>query len=71
MDTVDARGLSCPQPVLVALEKMRAMGSGRMEILVDTDTARENVIRAAAGQGWRAAETQTEGMEYRITLEKN
>lgn len=41
---VDARGLSCPQPVLLAMEAVKA-GSGPLEILVDNPTARENVTR--------------------------
>lgn len=43
---VDARGLSCPQPVILAKQ---AIGAGEfpLEILVDTATSRENVRRLA------------------------
>lgn len=40
-EKVDARGLSCPQPVLMALSKMKELGTGEIEILVDNDVSRE------------------------------
>jgi len=70
-DLVDARGLSCPQPVLLTLEKLRSLNQGELVVLVDTDTSRENVLRAAASLGWQAKAIQTEGSEYRLTLEKS
>uniref|UniRef100_A0A7V4LDM6 UPF0033 domain-containing protein n=1 Tax=Desulfobacca acetoxidans TaxID=60893 RepID=A0A7V4LDM6_9BACT len=59
-ELVDARGLSCPQPVLITLEKLRSLDQGELVVLVDTDTSRENVLRAAASLGWqpKAVETQ-------------
>ncbi len=51
-ERVDARGLSCPQPVLDTLAKMAALGSGEIEVLVDTEASRENVARAAGSKGW-------------------
>ncbi len=49
---VDARGLSCPQPVILALDAMKREKSGRIEVLVDSDVCVENVTRAARSQGW-------------------
>jgi len=68
--TVDARGLSCPQPVLMTLEQMKKLGRGEIQILVDTETSRENVTRAAASQGWRVRGVQEEGEAYRIVVGK-
>jgi TusA-related sulfurtransferase len=68
---VDARGLSCPQPVLITLEKLRSLNQGELVVLVDTDTSRENVLRLAASLGWQARDVQAEGSEYRLTLEKS
>ena len=70
MKTVDARGLSCPQPVLLTLEAIKERPSGEITILVDTDTPKENVIRAATSQGWEVVEVQEEDMEYRIRIRK-
>ncbi len=70
-ELVDARGLSCPQPVLITMEKLRSLNQGELVVLVDTDTSRKNVLRAAASLGWQAREVKTEGSEFRLTLEKS
>ncbi|MHB0856128.1 MAG: sulfurtransferase TusA family protein [Anaerolineae bacterium] len=49
---VDARGLSCPQPVILARQAIK-QGSFPIEVLVDTATARDNVTRLAEKQGCR------------------
>jgi tRNA 2-thiouridine synthesizing protein A len=69
-EQVDARGLSCPQPVLLIMEKLRTLNQGELVVLVDTDTSRENVSRAAASLGWQVKAVQPEGGAYRITLQK-
>ena len=51
-DVVDARGLSCPQPVVLTNKKMVEMGKGIFEVLVDTETSKENVSRLAQQLGW-------------------
>jgi len=53
MKTVDARGLSCPQPVLMTLDAIKGGDADELEVLVDTDTSKENVVRAATSQGWK------------------
>jgi TusA-related sulfurtransferase len=67
---VDARGLSCPQPVLLTLEKIQSRGHGELLVLVDTDTSKENVIRAAGSLGWQVKNVEAAGTEYKLTLEK-
>ena len=67
---VDARGLSCPQPVLLALNAIKKIDKGEIVVLVDTDTSRENVSRAATSQGWEVKKAESEGTGYRITLLK-
>lgn len=64
---VDARGLSCPQPVLLAVQAMKGKGSGEIEVLVDNEASRENVIRAAAAQGWEAA-VEAAGGDFLLRL---
>ncbi len=67
---VDARGLSCPQPVLMTLDEIKRVGKGEIDVLVDTDTSRENVSRAAQSQGWEVKEIGEEGEGYRIKIVK-
>ena len=46
--TVDARGLSCPEPVLLSKAAIEGVGGGTViKVLVDTVTSRENVTRMA------------------------
>ncbi len=49
--TVDARGLSCPQPVIMTLDEIKKGSDKEIIVLVDTDTSKENVTRAAESQG--------------------
>lgn len=68
--TIDARGFSCPQPVMMTLDEISAIDRGEIVVLVDADAAKENVIRAAASQGWLMTDVQSEDDEYRITISK-
>ena len=70
-EIVDASGLSCPQPVLMTIGKIKAMGKGEIEILVDTDTSKENVSRAARNQGWSVAEVDESEGGYRVLIRKD
>ena len=68
---VDARGLSCPQPVLMTLEEIKKLAKGEIEVLVDTDTSKENVSRAAESQKWEVKDIQEDGEDYRIKIKKD
>ena len=68
---VDARGLSCPQPVLMTLEEIKKTVKGEIEILVDTDTSKENVSRAAKSRKWRVEKIHKEDEGYRISIKKD
>jgi len=69
-DTVDARGLSCPQPVLMTLGKIKTVKSGTLDILADTETAKENIIRASESKGWEVAEVSEEDNSFKIRIKK-
>jgi TusA-related sulfurtransferase len=68
--TIDASGLSCPQPVILTLNTIKKFYDGEIVILVDTETFKENVCRAGKSQGWETAEVQPEKDAYRIVLRK-
>ena len=65
MTEVDARGLSCPIPVLRAKEAMDADPAAEVSVLVDDEAAKENVSRLAAGRGYEVS-VEKEGDEYQI-----
>ena len=68
---VDARGLSCPQPVLMTMDEIKKASQGEIEIWVDTDTSKENVSRAAESKGWAVKDVKEEGEGYRVTVSKD
>jgi TusA-related sulfurtransferase len=48
---VDASGLSCPQPVILARRALKSHPTGQVIVLVDTATSRDNVSRLAQREG--------------------
>ena len=68
-DVVDARGLSCPQPVVLTRNKMKEMGKGIFEVVVETGTSRDNISRLAQHEGW-LIQVKEEGGEFRLILSK-
>ena len=68
--TVDARGLSCPEPALLATQAIKKLGKGIIEVLVDSGTARENVSRLAKNAGWAVSIEQQADGSARIVIKK-
>jgi TusA-related sulfurtransferase len=66
--TIDARGLSCPQPVMLTQQAI-VRGKFPIEVLVDTATARENVRRMGLMKGCKV-EIIPQGDEYKLVLTK-
>ena len=68
MNVLDARGLSCPEPVIM-IRKAMMSNEAAYEMVVDNPTSKENVIRYAEHQGYRAAVPEKEG-EYHLSITK-
>ena len=68
MKRVDARGLSCPEPVIRAKNAMET-GDKEYEILVDNVVAKENVSRFATHQGYQVQATE-QGDDILLKLTK-
>ena len=64
--TVDARGLSSPQPVILT-RKAIAEDSFPLEVLVDSVTSRENVRRAAEKAGLKVQVVEA-GDEFKLVI---
>ena len=67
---VDARGLSCPIPVLKVQEEVKKNNPNTLEVLLDNDTAMGNVTRLAYKLGYDVKVEELEDEEYRLTLTK-
>ena len=69
MKKIDARGLSCPQPVIMARKAIQDMDAGEVVITVDTMAQVQNVSRSVKKLGWDARYNEKEG-EYSVILKK-
>lgn len=54
---VDTRGLSCPQPVVLVMRAIQA-GQRDFDVLLDSETAVENVTRLLRSKGCRIERTE-------------
>ena len=68
MTTVDARGRSCPEPVIMLRRAMQTK-EGEYTVMVDNMASRENVTRYAEHEGYSVAVTVKDG-EYTLSLKK-
>ena len=67
---VDARGLSCPQPVLMTLDAIKSGSDSELEIIVDNMASRENVVRAAESKGWNISDIKDNADDIQIFIRK-
>ncbi|MCL5780404.1 preprotein translocase subunit TatB [Desulforamulus profundi] len=50
---VDARGLSCPEPVILTRQALQEQGVKEIKVMLDNKVAVENVTRAAENLSWK------------------
>jgi tRNA 2-thiouridine synthesizing protein A len=65
---IDARGISCPQPVLMTKKGLEESPEG-IQVLVDNNTAKANVSRFAKNAGYKV-EVSEENEDYVLTMRK-
>ncbi|MGD9639125.1 MAG: sulfurtransferase TusA family protein [Alphaproteobacteria bacterium] len=71
-DEINARGLSCPQPVLLATKKIKEGKVSEFSIVVDCGVSDENVERAAKHNGWNVKDKELkDDGAVKITLAKS
>ncbi len=68
--TIDARGLSCPQPVLETKKALDETTADVLRVLVQGYTSRENVSRFARNQGCEVDVQENARDEFEITLRR-
>ena len=69
MTEVDARGLSCPMPVIKTKSALESISKGDILVIVDNATSRDNVMRLAKSKGC-AISVEEKGHEFYLTLTK-
>ena len=68
MNKLDARGLSCPEPVIMIRKAMMSKEDA-YEIVVDNVASKENVTRFANHQGYNVSVTEKDG-EFTLSITK-
>lgn len=69
MYEVDARGLSCPEPVLMTAEAIKAHGAEPIKVWVSEPYCSKNVEKYAKAQG-RNVTIEAVGSEFALTITK-
>ncbi|MEF9938553.1 MAG: sulfurtransferase TusA family protein [Clostridium sp.] len=68
MYEVDARGLSCPEPVILTAAAIKAHGNTQIKVLVNEAHTRDNVTKYAKSQGKKVTMTE-KGLEYELLID--
>lgn len=70
MITVNAMGDTCPVPVIKTKKAMQELtGPDTIEVLVDNETAVQNVTKMATSQGGKVTSEKLAEKEYKITIQ--
>ena len=54
-NVIDARGLSCPEPVVRARQAMLQSTASELTVVVSEQVSAENIQRMATTSGWKVA----------------
>ncbi|NLV77193.1 MAG: preprotein translocase subunit TatB [Tissierellia bacterium] len=68
-NVIDARGRSCPEPVIMTKNAMESNPSEPIQVLVDAHVAVENIKRFAKGKGYKVEVEENAG-EYTLNIRK-
>ncbi len=64
---IDARGLACPQPVVLTKQALEG-GDLQLRIMVDNENAKENVMRFARSKGCAVEAVQADGGAFAVCI---
>ena len=66
---IDARGQSCPIPVVMVQKEVRKNAPAELRVLVDAKVCVENITRFAGNNGYDIA-VEDQGGDFLLTLTK-
>lgn len=69
MNTVDARGLSCPMPVVMVQNEVKKNAPAEFQVLLDSECSVENVTRFAKNNGYEV-KAEENGDDTTLTCTK-
>jgi selenium metabolism protein YedF len=61
-NTLDCRNIACPEPVIRTKKALDAMTGGTLIVMVNSEEARQNVLRFAQGQGCSVKASEKDGV---------
>ncbi|MCR5636841.1 MAG: sulfurtransferase TusA family protein [Clostridiales bacterium] len=66
---IDARGLSCPMPVVMVQNEVKKSSPNELKVQVDSMVCVENITRYASSQKYDVEVANKDG-EFELTLKK-
>ncbi len=66
---IDARGYSCPMPVVMVQKAVKGKDPDTLEVVVDNQCSVENVTRFAKNSGYQVTVSDFEG-DFKLVLKK-
>ncbi len=69
MQIIDARGLGCPKPIIMAEEALSKIEEGTITVIVDNESSAENLKRYAERFGYYY-EIKKEEKDWKVTIVK-
>ncbi len=67
---VDARGRSCPEPVILTKKALDHYNGEAIKVLVDLEVAVENIRRFAENKGFTMSVSKLSDEDYQLTIKK-
>ena len=67
--TIDARGRSCPEPVIMTKNAIDSNPNEAIDVIVNAYVAVENITRFAKGKGYNV-DVKQNGDEYTLNIRK-
>jgi selenium metabolism protein YedF len=69
VQSIDCRGLACPQPILRTKQALEEIAAGIIIVIVDNEAAKGNVTRFAESQGCKVS-VEEKGGDFYLAVEK-
>ena len=67
---IDARGYACPMPMVMTRKELEKSHPATLEVLVDSQSAVENVSRLAGNNGYAVEVRPADDDEFTLVLTK-
>ncbi|MCK8826778.1 sulfurtransferase TusA family protein [Natroniella acetigena] len=67
--TIDTRGRSCPEPVVMTKQALTKITDGQITVLINEEVAKENVTRFVESSGCEV-EVKKNEEEYKLLITK-